>query len=161
MAGECKKKPNRTKKRYFTACDAARIAREVVEDDPTATPEEVLACIAKGFGFTHISLSRLRAVESGVNLDKKAILPLLLNLLKLIEKAREKAGILKDFLGPIFVILKKVVDLVKKIDTIEPPQREVDEVIDPQKCKCKDRFKQPENEVIKDGSKKGGVRRRT
>jgi len=50
-------KPNRTKIRTFTSCDVARIAREVVRDEGS-TPEEVLACIAKGLGFTHISLSR-------------------------------------------------------------------------------------------------------
>lgn len=114
-------KPFRTTTRYFTSCDAARIARQVVQDDKETTPEEVLACIAKGFGFTHVSLSRLTVVESGISLDKRAVLPALLSILKLVEKARQKAGILKDFLGPIFVILKKVVDTLQKIDTIDPP----------------------------------------
>jgi len=145
-------RPNRTRVRYFTSCDAARIAREVVRDDPETTPEEVLACIAKGFGFSHISLSRIRAVESGISLDKKAIMPLLLTLLKLIEKGRASSQLLKDFLGPLFVILKKIIDMVDKIKTLDPPQQEVDDVIDPRKCRCKDRFIQPENEVMKNGS---------
>lgn len=145
-------RPNRTRIRYFTSCDAARIAREVVRDDPETTPEEVLACIAKGFGFSHISLSRVRVVESGISLDKKAIMPLLLTLLKLIEKGRSRAGVLKDFLGPIFVILKKVIDMIDKIKTLDPPQKEVDDVISRSKCRCKDRFVQPENEVMKNGN---------
>jgi len=145
-------RPNRTRIRYFTSCDAARIAREVVRDDPETTPEEVLACIAKGFGFSHISLSRVRVVESGISLDKKAIMPLLLTLLKLVEKGRSRAGVLKDFLGPIFVILKKVIDMIDKIKTLDPPQKEVDDVISRSKCRCKDRFVQPENEVMKNGN---------
>jgi hypothetical protein len=145
-------RPNRTRIRTFTSCDAARIAREVVRDEPEATPETVLACIAKGFGFTHISLSRLRTVESGVSLDKKAIKPLLLALFKLIEKGREKAGVLKDFLGPISVIVKKMLDMVDRIETLDPPQKEVDDVIDPARCRCKDKFIQPENEVMKNGN---------
>lgn len=149
MPQKCYEKPNRTRVRVFTACDAARIAREVVRDDTETTPEEVLACIAKGFGFSHISLSRVRVVESAISLDKKAIMPLLLTLLKLIEKGRQKAGVLKDFLGPIFVILKKIIDAVDNIKTLDPPQQEVDDVISPSKCKCKDRFIQPENEVMK------------
>lgn len=156
MPEKCYNKPNRTKVRTFSSCDAARIAREVVRDDQETTPEEVLACIAKGFGFTHISLSRIRVVESAISLDKKAIMPLLLNLLKLIEKGRLKAGVLKDFLGPIFVILKKIIDMVDKIKTLDPPQAEVDDVISRSKCRCKDRFIQPANEVMKDGDKKLG-----
>lgn len=152
MPQKCYFKPNRTAKRYFSACDAARIARQVVQDDPETTPEEVLACIAKGFGFTHISLSRIRVVESAVNLDKKAILPLLKGLMKIIEKGRARAGVLKDFLGPIAVIMKKVLDMVDRIDILEPPQEEVDKAINPLKCRCKDRFIQPENEVMKDGN---------
>lgn len=153
MPEKCYNKPNRTARRYFSACDAARIARQVVQDDKETTPEEVLACIAKGFGFTHISLSRIRVVESAVNLDKRAILPLLKGLMKLIEKGRAKGGALKDFLGPIAVIIKKVLDIADRIDTIEPPQKEVDDVINPSKCRCKDRFIQPANEVMIDGSR--------
>lgn len=147
-------RPNRKNIRTFSSCDVARIAREVVRDESEATPETVLACIAKGFGFTHISLSRIRTVESGISLDKKAIMPLLLTLLKIIEKGRARAGLLKEFLGPIFVILKKIIDMVDKIKTLDPPQAEVDDVIDPNRCKCKDRFIQPENEVMKNASKK-------
>lgn len=130
-------KPNRTRVRYFTACDAARIARQVVQDDSETTPEEVLACIAKGFGFTHVSLSRLRVVEAGLTLEKKQILPALVNLLKIIEKLAQKSKLFKDFIAPLLVIIKKIIETVDKIDTIDPPQGEVDDVINKEKCKCK------------------------
>jgi len=129
---------NRTTKRYFKTCDAARIAREVVRDDPSTTPEEVLACIAKGFGFSHISLSRVRAVESGINLDKKALKPLVVNLVKLLEFLSKKSRILKEFLAPLLVVAKKALDLVERISTIDPPQAEVDSVINKLKCQCKE-----------------------
>lgn len=134
----CIQRPNRTKRRYFTACAAARIAREVVKDDPETTPEEVLACIAKGFGFSHISLSRQTVVESGINLDKKSVLPLLLTLEKGLISLAKKYSFLKDFLAPLLVILKKALDLLGRVDVAEPPQAEVDDVINKEKCKCKD-----------------------
>ena len=57
MPRYCFNRPNRKNKRYFSACDAARIAREVVKDRGL-TPEEVLACVAKGLGFTHIIVNK-------------------------------------------------------------------------------------------------------
>lgn len=149
MPKKCYNKPNRTQRRYFTACDAARIAREVIKDDPETTPEEVLACIAKGFGFTHISLSRLRVVESAVIFTKIPIKPTLTILGKLLEKLAERSSLFKRLLGPALVALKKAIELADKIDTIDPPQAEVDNVINPGKCRCKDRFIQPGNEVMK------------
>jgi hypothetical protein len=131
-------RPNRSRRRYFKACDAARIAREVVRDDPDSTPEEVLACIAKGFGFTHISLSRQRAVESAISLDKRAIKPLVVNLIKLIQFLSKKSRLLKEFLAPLLVVAKKIMDIVGKIDTLDPPQAEVDDVINKLKCQCKE-----------------------
>lgn len=152
MPQKCYNKPNRTKKRVFTACDAARIAREIVKDDQETTPEEVLACIAKGFGFSHVSLSRVRVVESAVIFTKIPIKPTLTILGKLLEKLAERSNLLKRLLGPSLAALKKAIELADKIDTIDPPQAPVDEVINPQKCRCKDRFIQPENEVMKDGN---------
>jgi hypothetical protein len=130
----------------------ARIAREVVRDDQETTPEEVLACIAKGFGFTHVSLSRLRVVESAVIFTKIPIKPTLTILGKLLEKLAEKSNLFKRLLGPALVALKKAIELADKIDTIDPPQAEVDSVINPMKCRCKDRFIQPANEVMKNGN---------
>lgn len=152
MPQKCYNKPNRSNRRYFTACDAARISREVVRDDQETTPEEVLACIAKGFGFTHISLSRIRVVESAIILTKIPIKPTLTLLSKLLVKLAERSSLFKRLLGPILVVLKKAIDMADKIDTIDPPQAEVDDVINPGKCRCKDRFIQPENEVMKNGN---------
>ena len=152
MPQVCINRPNRTERRYFKSCDAARIAREVVRDDPETTPEEVLACIAKGFGFTHISLSRVRVVESAVIFTKIPIKPTLTILAKLLEKLAETSRLLKRLLGPALVVLKKAIDLADKIDIIEPPQAEVDDVINPGKCRCKDRFIQPKNEVMINGN---------
>jgi hypothetical protein len=127
--------PNRTKKRYFSMCDAARIAREVVKDRGD-TPEEVLACIAKGMGFTYISLSRLTEVEAGLITTKQ--LPLLVKtVIKGLEYLTNKFRLLKPFLAPLLVILKKIYDLVNKIDVAEPPQERVENVVG-DKCRCKD-----------------------
>jgi hypothetical protein len=133
----CRIKPNRTKARLFSSCDAARIAREVVKDDQSLTPEQVLACIAKGFGFTHISLSRLTVVESGINLDKKTILPLVLSLEKGLIVLSKKTKLIGQFLAPLLVILKKIIDIVGRVDIAEPPQAAVDDVIVKGKCECK------------------------
>lgn len=133
----CRVKPNRTKARLFSSCDAARIAREVVKDDKSLTPEQVLACIAKGMGFTHISLSRLTVVESGISLDKKTILPLVLSLEKGLILLSKKGRIVKQFLAPLLVILKKIIDIAGRVDIAEPPQANVDDVIVKGKCDCK------------------------
>jgi hypothetical protein len=42
--------------------------------------------------------------------------------------------------------------MIDKIKTLDPPQKEVDDVISRSKCRCKDRFVQPENEVMKNGN---------
>jgi len=133
----CRVKPNRTKPRLFSSCDAARIAREVVKDDKSLTPEQVLACIAKGMGFTHISLSRLTVVESGINLDKKTILPLVLSLEKGLIELSKKTKLIGQFLAPLLVILKKIIDIAGRVDIAEPPQAAVDDVIVKGKCECK------------------------
>lgn len=151
MSKKCYEKPNRTARRYFKTCDAARIAREVIRDDPETTPEEVLACIAKGLGFTHISLSRQRVVESGVSLGKVPIKPALTLLQKLLVELTKKSNLLKRLLGPSLAALKKALDLIEKIDTLDPPQEEVDKAINKDKCKCKD---QPTKEEVLHGGKK-------
>ncbi len=137
MATVCIQRPNRTKRRYFSSCDAARIAREVVRDDTETTPEEVMACIAKGFGFTHVSLSRTTVVESSI-LTKIPVKPTLTILQKLIEALIRKYPWLKTGTGPIIVALKRAIELADKVDILEPPQAEVDKVINKEKCKCKD-----------------------
>ncbi len=144
----CRYIPNRTKKRYFSACDAARIAREVVKDQK-ATPEEVLACIAKGLGFTHISLSRQRVVESGVILKKDTVVGLVLILKKASVILLRRFPKIAKYVIPI---IKGIDALVDAIDAIidSPDQAKVDDAIDKDKCKCKD---QPKEEGVKNGSK--------
>jgi len=148
---KCYNKPNRSRPRYFSSCDAARIARQVTQDDPEVTPEEVLACIAKGFGFSHISLSRLSVVES-VSLSKIPIKPILTILEKLLIKLATTSTRMKRILGPLLIILKKALDLADKIDTIEPPQKEVDDVINKNKCNCIKKFHYPALETDKHGN---------
>jgi hypothetical protein len=87
-------------------------------------------------------------VESAVILTKIPIKPTLLLLEKLLAKLGGMNAF-KKLLGPILAALKKAIELADKIDTIDPPQAEVDDVINPGKCKCKDRFIQPENKVMR------------
>lgn len=130
--------------RYFTSCDAARIARNVVEDRGE-TPEEVLACIAKGLGFTHIALTREpQVVESGVNISKGALKTTII----LTKKALELIG--KQFpsiLGKIGAIIEALDTIERVIDRIfdDQPTEKVDDVLEPGKCNCKPREKGAEN----------------
>jgi hypothetical protein len=50
-------RPNRKKPRYFKPCDVARIAKNCVQDNELPA-ELVLAYVARGLGFTHISLHK-------------------------------------------------------------------------------------------------------
>lgn len=137
MVTKCYEKPNRKFPRYFKTCDAARIAREVVRDDPETTPEEVLACIAKGFGFTHISLSRQRLVESGVSLGKIPVKSTIAIILALIVKLAKNKR-LRELLTPLIAALKKLLDYLDKLEKLfDIEQAEVDDVINPDKCRCK------------------------
>jgi len=142
MAIKTYNKPNRTQPyplRYFKQCDAARVAREVIKRDPQSTPEQVLACVAKGLGFTHISLSRTTSVEA-------SILPAVIrNLPVLVEKALtllralvKKYGWLLPFVKDLLNLLEKIKKIVDDILRLtEPRQERVDDVIDGEKCKCK------------------------
>jgi hypothetical protein len=56
MPKYCFIKPNRKEIRHFKPCDAARIAKFAAES-PNYGRTHVLACIAKGLGFTHVCLS--------------------------------------------------------------------------------------------------------
>lgn len=124
------KRPNRTKPRYFSSCDAARIAREVVRDRDE-TPEEVLACIAKGFGFTHISMSRVKSVQANV----AGLGVALLSLKGLLVVLRRALGVLATRDG-IERIIRAIDDAERMIDRtlVDPEQRRVEDVV---KCRCK------------------------
>lgn len=131
------KKPKRSKPRYFSACDAARVARQALYDDPELTPEIVLACIAKGLRFQYISLSRVEVVESGVNLSKVDPRLAMLGLKKVIELIEKGTPFFKKVLLPLVPALKKALDYLSKVDTIDAPQQAVDDVIPKGKCECK------------------------
>jgi len=130
--------------RYFTSCDAARIARNVVADR-NERPEEVLACVAKGLGFTHISLSRpTEVVESGVNISKGTVKTtitltksLLNTILKRFPRYAERIAVIIEALDKF----ERVID--KLLDT--PPSERVEDVLPPGKCNCKDQPKVEED----------------
>jgi len=127
--------------RFFTSCDAARIARNVVEDRKER-PEEVLACIAKGLGFTHISLSRPQeVVESGVNLSKGTIQASITLIKKVLNQVRIN---FPRIAGRIGVILDAIDRLERIIDRLldNPEQERVEDVIPPGKCSCRDQPKE-------------------
>lgn len=127
--------PNRTKKRYFSMCDAARIAREVVKDRGD-TPEEVLACIAKGLGFTHISLSRTRVMEGKILAVLTKLPAILLPIIALVRVLAKRYGWLLPILKKLLE-LKKAWDEVKNLFDSTPPSAKVESVFG-DKCKCKE-----------------------
>ena len=140
---KCYNKPSRSQIRYFSSCDAARIARNVVSDR-NERPEEVLACIAKGLGFTHISLSRDRdVVEAGVNLSKgtiQAAIKVLKNALFVIKRSFPSIA---AKIGAIIELLDKLERLIDRL-LDNPPQERVEDVLPPGKCVCKDQPKTKE-----------------
>jgi hypothetical protein len=135
MTTSGKKKPNRSKVRYFTPCDAARIARQVTFDDPELTPENVMACIAKGFGFTHISLSRITAVESSIGGNIQLGKVILEKTIPLLEKLLSKLPGGIGRWGTILAALKKALDFIQRTDIPDIPQGPVDDWVN--KCDCK------------------------
>jgi hypothetical protein len=56
MPRYCFERPNRKEVRHFKSCDVARIAR-FAASNPNYGRTHVLACTAKGLGFTHVCLS--------------------------------------------------------------------------------------------------------
>jgi hypothetical protein len=123
--------------RQYKSCDAARIARYAVADDPELTPEQVLACIAKGFNFTTIALSRQRTVESSVFLGKGAFdagIVVLKKSLPLLLRIKQFPRVL----GPVIAAIQAI---IKYLDTVEnlltrAPQADVDDIITKDKCSC-------------------------
>lgn len=150
MVLKCYNKPKRSKPRYFKTCDVVRIAKEVIRDDPETTPEELLACIAKGLGFTHISLSRTRVVESVV-LSKIPAKPTLAIIVGLLTKLALQYKLLARYIGPILGLLKKLYDYIDKLERLfDIEQAPVDDVINKDKCNCNDKKK----EVLNGGENK-------
>jgi hypothetical protein len=137
MPIKCFNKPNRKNPRYFSMCDAARVAREVVRTHPEDTPEEVLACIARGLGFTHISLSHPRMMESFVGPGTVELLPGGLvkatSLVRLLVARYAWAAKAATALGllPLLDTISKVLDDMIKL----PPQVKVEDAFGT-KCDC-------------------------
>jgi hypothetical protein len=115
-------------------CDAARIAREVVKDRGD-TPEEVLACIAKGLGFTHISLSRTRVMEGNILAVLTKLPAILTPLIVLIRVLAKRYGWLLPILKKLLE-LKKAWDDVMDLFDSTPPSVKVESAFG-DKCKCK------------------------
>jgi len=115
-----------------------------VVSDRNERPEEVLACIAKGLGFTHISLSRDRdVVEAGVNLSKgtiQAAIKVLKNALFVIKRSFPSIA---AKIGAIIELLDKLERLIDRL-LDNPPQERVEDVLPPGKCVCKDQPKTKE-----------------
>ena len=135
MTSICRKKPNRSAPRFFSPCDVARIARNCV-DDRNLRPEEVLACVAKGLGFTHVSLSNSQNVmESNVSIGKNQI-----SLLK--SGLNFILGVVKRRFPAIAKTIAGLIELLDNLDRIldrilGPESEPVDDVIKPGTCNCK------------------------
>jgi hypothetical protein len=129
MTLKCYSKPNRTTPRRFTPCDAARIAREAAKSNNLENVQ-VLACVAKGLGFTYISIRQdMPVVMSGVNISKTPAL--VVTLLTLLAKLIRDPG-----------TRRRVEDIIRRVgddpnnpsgDCLEYP---VDQFIGSE-CKCK------------------------
>ena len=137
MPKVCYIKPNRTKIRTFKPCDARRICLEVLKDDKELTPEQLLACVAEGMGFTHISLSRQRSVES-VSLSKSTAVSLVkvartgLTLIK--SKTKIKSILLA--IGAVLEVLDRIDDILDLFED-QPAQDKVEDAKPAGKCNCK------------------------
>lgn len=160
MPLKCYNKPRRSERRFFKTCDAVRVCREVLSEDVLMTPEELLACIAQDLGFTHISLSRTRVVQSGLSviLAKRVALDVLIAALEGLATAiswlqrliRNNPRLAKAiFVVEGFLKLKQAVERVVELFAEEPPdQARVEDVIDPAKCKCKRATPKPAKKPI-------------
>lgn len=120
----CFYRPHRTRVRHFKPCDAARVAKSVV-DTGMVTPEVVLACIAGKLGFTHISLSRESTVQAGVNISKQV------NIIKLgiqfLKRSLEKFNFPK--LIAILDSLANAIQAIEDFITLDPPSEKVEDVL--------------------------------
>lgn len=156
---KCYLKPARKERRVFKTCDAVRICREVLAEDAETTPEELLACIAKSLGFTHISLSRVRTVQSGALARVSAALLLkgVIIILDTIIKAVEAIQALLSrfpFVSRVIVVIELLLEAKRVIEKIvdifsEPPpdQVPVNEALNPNKCNCKPTIKKSVDNV--------------
>jgi len=135
MAMKCTRIINRTVPRYFTACDAARIARQVTLDR-NVPPESVIACIAKGYGYTHILL---RKGETALDIDIGSR-SARRTLSEFVDLSKKVPAVIKIFpwVRAILRIAETIDVILDLIDVIQGDQgRPVDELIEPGTCNCK------------------------
>ena len=129
----CFYRPKRSKKRFFSVCDVARIAQNVVDDNGEA-PEVVMAYVARQLGFTHISLSRVGTTEAKISLTKSV------SLIKSLVVAMVRLSKTINFpqLTKILISIVEALDTLERaVDLIfsEPDQAKADDFIDEGKCK--------------------------
>lgn len=132
-------KPNRTTIRTFKTCDAVRVCREVLSHDDT-TPEELLACIAKSMGFTHISLSRPTTSQAAIiNLPAAiATVPVIIQkLVGFLTLLIKRYGWIAPILKEVIDGLDKIRKLIDEFRDVVPDQVKVDDAINKEKCNCK------------------------
>lgn len=53
------RRQGRTTKRVYKPCDVSRIAIYCLNDNPSVTSDQLLACIAKRMGYTHIATAKV------------------------------------------------------------------------------------------------------
>lgn len=142
--------------RYFSSCDCARVARNVVEDRDVS-PESVIACVAKGLGFTYLGLSNdiLPILDPVDDQDISGPLEEIENLLAggffgFVGPYKPGTGtVIKRQLARIVAALpigKLLIALVALIGAIKVAQNKadlcnckpVDAWIEPNTCNCKD-----------------------
>ena len=100
-----------------------------------------MACILESFGFSHISMSRIRVVESSIIPSPGQAARAIGAIIRVIE------GLLTRFKRPIAIIavlaklLKVIEDLKTLVENLEgddnPDQKRVDEVKNKLLCNCK------------------------
>lgn len=126
--------------RYFTSCDAARIARNVVSDQGE-TPEAVLACIAKGLGYNVIAVrTQGTVVKSFAGSPAASILVVILKLLKL---AVRRSPFFRNQFKTAIQTLEEFETSFETLLEEEYTQQFVDDVLLRSKkgCRCKDQPK--------------------
>jgi len=120
MPKKCYYKPNRSSPRYFSACDAGRIAQQVV-DDRLIPKEIVLACVAKALGFTTISLPKPDVVEAFVGRpSSRQVLRGVSQLLRAVSRQLASFGarleMIDDLLGALDELAQQIESLVERIE---------------------------------------------
>lgn len=145
----------KNKPRFFTSCDCARVARNVVTDQ-NISPESVIACTAKGFGFTELGLSRraigpVSGVEQQID-DIKSMLGLALVGFVRPDLGPVKTGFIRGVitklvqmtpLGKVIAAAAAAYAMLEALQQEEEKKKKececkpVDEWIEPGTCNCK------------------------